>query len=133
MKVSGVERSTEAEDTESDDLGGKEVLVGNVSGESATENPPYKVSSQVPLSQPLHMSSESCGSRWTHWLTTFSKWTDRTCWGVLRVLAARRVDRARRDIVNSRGVEDDLVVRCGCIIGTKGGSLSGCSEWLARR
>lgn len=35
--------------------------------------------------------------------------------------------------MNSRGVEDDLVVRCGCIIGTKGGSLSGCSEWLARR
>lgn len=34
--------------------------------------------------------------------------------------------------MNSRGVED-LVVRCGCIIGTKGGSLSGCSEWLARR
>lgn len=42
MKVSGVERSTEAEDTESDDLGGKEVFVGNVSGESATENSPIK-------------------------------------------------------------------------------------------
>lgn len=38
MKVSGVERSTEAEDTESDDLGGKEVLVGNISGESVVND-----------------------------------------------------------------------------------------------
>lgn len=35
--------------------------------------------------------------------------------------------------MDSRGVEDDSAVGCRCILGTKGGSLSGCSEWLARR
>lgn len=55
MVVSGVEGGTEAENTESDDLGGKEVLVGNVSGDSATKKPPIESVPNILRATPPHV------------------------------------------------------------------------------